>query len=170
MMESDSWPTLTAMFFDQAERLGERRFLWVKSDGRYRALSWAETAERARALAQGLRSLGLAPGDRVILVSENRPEWLIADVAIMSAGCVTVPSYTTNTTDDHLHVIEDSGARAAIVSTAALAERLLPAVARAVTVSTSGELTRSRAVITSRYFGTTVDPVPLSAKINSLPR
>ena len=134
MMESDSWPTLTAMFFDQAERLGDRAFLWAKEDGRYRALSWAETAERVRALAQGLRSLGLEPGDRVVLVSENRPEWLIADVGIMAAGCVTVQSYTTNTADDHLHVIEDSGARAAIVSTAALAERLLPAVARAAKV------------------------------------
>ncbi|MCH8092304.1 MAG: long-chain fatty acid--CoA ligase [Proteobacteria bacterium] len=135
MMESDSWPTLTAMFFDQAERFGERAFLWAKEDGRYRALSWAETAERARALAQGLRSLGLEPGDRVVLVSENRPEWLIADVGIMSAGGITVPSYTTNTADDHLHVIEDSGARAAIVSTAALAKRLLPAVARAAKVA-----------------------------------
>ncbi|MCH8198033.1 MAG: long-chain fatty acid--CoA ligase [Proteobacteria bacterium] len=129
-MESDTWPTLTAMFFDQAERLGEHAFLWAKSDGRYRALGWAETAERVRALAQGLRSLGLEPGDRVVLVSENRPEWLIADVGIMAAGCITVPSYTTNTADDHLHVLEDSGARAAIVSTAALATRLLPAVAR----------------------------------------
>ncbi|MCH7711156.1 MAG: long-chain fatty acid--CoA ligase [Proteobacteria bacterium] len=133
-MESDSWPTLTAMFFDQAERFGERAFLWAKQDGRYRALSWAETAERVRALAQGLRSLGLEPGDRVVLVSENRPEWLIADIGIMAAGGITVPSYTTNTADDHLHVIEDSGARAAIVSTAALAKRLLPAVARAAKV------------------------------------
>ncbi len=134
MMEPDTWPTLTAMFFDQAERLGERPFLWAKEDGRYRALSWAETAERARALARGLRSLGLEPGDRVVLVSENRPEWLIADVGIMAAGGITVPSYTTNTADDHLHVLEDSGARAAIVSTAALAKRLLPAVARAAKV------------------------------------
>jgi len=131
MINSDTWPTLTAMFFDQAERLGERAFLWAKEDDRYRALGWAETAERVRALAQGLRSLGLEPGDRVVLVSENRPEWLIADIGIMAAGGITVPSYTTNTADDHLHVLEDSGARAAIVSTAALAKRLLPAVARA---------------------------------------
>jgi long-chain acyl-CoA synthetase len=136
MIKFDTWPTLTAMFFDQAERLGEHAFLWAKENGRYRALSWAETAERVGALAQGLRALGLEPGDRVVLVAENRPEWLIADVAIMAAGCVTVPSYTTNTAEDHLHVIEDSGARAAIVSTVALAERLLPAVARAAKVET----------------------------------
>ncbi len=126
-----SWPTLTAMFFDQAERLGDKPFLWAKRGGRYQPWSWRETAAKTRALAQGLRALGLNPKDRVALVSENRPEWLIADVAIMAAGCITVPAYTTNTADDHLHVLANSGARAAIVSTATLAERFLPAAARA---------------------------------------
>ena len=130
-MKFETWPTLTAMFFDQADRLGEKPFLWAKRDGRYESLSWREAAAKARALAHGLRALGLEPKDRVALVSENRPEWLIADVAIMAAGCITVPAYTTNTADDHLHVLADSGARAAIVSTAKLAERLLPAAARA---------------------------------------
>ncbi len=130
-MKFETWPTLTAMFFDQADRLGEKPFLWAKRDGRYESLSWREAAAKARALAHGLRALGLDPKDRVALVSENRPEWLIADVAIMAAGCITVPAYTTNTADDHLHVLADSGARAAIVSTAKLAERLLPAAARA---------------------------------------
>ena len=78
-------------------------------------------------LARGLLSLGVAPGDRVALVAESRPEWVIADLAIMSIGAVTVPAYTTNTTDDHLHVLGNSGARAAIVSTPALALRLIPA-------------------------------------------
>jgi long-chain acyl-CoA synthetase len=66
----------------------------------------------------------------VLLVSENRPEWCLADLAIMAAGCVTVPAYTTNTERDHLHVLENSGARAVIVSDAKLAKPLLPAVLR----------------------------------------
>jgi long-chain acyl-CoA synthetase len=66
----------------------------------------------------------------VLLVSENRPEWCIADLAIMAAGCVTVPAYTSNTTRDHAHVLENSGARAVIVSTAKLAANLVPAVLR----------------------------------------
>jgi long-chain acyl-CoA synthetase len=56
-----------------------------------------------------------------MLVSENRPEWLISDLAIMAAGCVTVPTYSTNTERDHQHILDDSGARAVIVSTAKLA-------------------------------------------------
>ena len=67
------------------------------------------------------------PGDRIALVSENRPEWLIADHAIMAVGALTVPPYTTNTTADHAFILTHSGAKGVIVSTAALAQRLLPA-------------------------------------------
>ena len=63
-----------------------------------------------------------------MLVSENRPEWLIADLGIMAAGCVTVPTYTTNTTRDHTHILGNSGAKAVIVSTQKLAKNLIPAV------------------------------------------
>src|SRR5207244_5684758 len=66
----------------------------------------------------------------VALVSENRPEWVIADLAIMAAGAVTVPAYVTNTVEDHRHILGNSGARAAIVSTASLAARLVPAAAQ----------------------------------------
>jgi long-chain acyl-CoA synthetase len=66
----------------------------------------------------------------VMLVSENRPEWCIADLAIMAAGCITVPAYTTNTERDHQHILDDSGARAVIVSTQKLAKTLLPAALR----------------------------------------
>ena len=119
--------SLPAMFFDAAEQRGDRPFLWAKRDRTYRPLSWSEATEQVMLLARGLLSLGIAPGDRVALVAESRPEWVIADLAIMSIGAVTVPAYTTNTTDDHLHVLDNSGARAAIVSTPALALRLIPA-------------------------------------------
>src|SRR6185437_8827312 len=106
---------------------GERPFLWAKRAGTYRSQSWAEAASQVNRLAQGLVALGIEPGDRVALVSENRPEWVIADLAIMSAGAITVPAYVTNTVDDHRHIFGNSGARAVIVSTAALAARVLPA-------------------------------------------
>ena len=130
------WPNLVAMFLAQAEARGDRPFLWAKRDGAWRAVSWAAGAEIASALARGLRAAGVARGDRVVLVSENRPEWVLADLAIMAAGAITVPAYTTNTTDNHLHILENSGARAAIVSTAALATRLLPAAEDARAIET----------------------------------
>jgi long-chain acyl-CoA synthetase len=84
-----------------------------------------------RLLSRALAQLGIGKGDRVALVAENRPEWLIADLAIMSAGGVTVPAFTTNTVADHRHVLTHSGAKAAIVSSRQIAKRLLPAALQA---------------------------------------
>jgi len=129
-MPLETFPNLVTMFFTRAREQGDAPFLFWKEDGAWKSLSWTETAKRVAALAEALRGLGLQKCDRVLLVSENRPEWAIADLAIMAADCVTVPAYTSNTERDHAHVLNDSGARAAIVSTAALAKTLLPAVAR----------------------------------------
>jgi long-chain acyl-CoA synthetase len=115
------------MFLHRAGERGDRPFLGSKRGGTWQTISWRETADQVCQLAEALRALGLNPGDRVMLVSENRPEWCIADHAIMAAGLVTVPAYTTNTERDHLHVLENSGARAVIVSNAKLAQPLLPA-------------------------------------------
>ena len=127
-MDFEACRSLTAAFFDQAAARDTAPFVWHKEAGRYQAQSWNEIAEQVRALSRGLRDLGLQPGDRVVLVSENRPEWLVADLAIIAAGAITVPAYTTALTSDHRHVLTDSGAVGAIVSTQALADRLLPAV------------------------------------------
>jgi long-chain acyl-CoA synthetase len=123
----EHFPNLVAMFFARAAEKGERPLLWRKVEGAWQALSWAEVARQVASLAASLRREGLRDGDRVLLVSENRPEWCIADLAIMAAGGVTVPAYTTNTERDHAHVLNDSGATIAIVSTQALANRLTPA-------------------------------------------
>ncbi len=124
---------LVDLFLARADERGEAPFLWAKREGKWHAISWAEAARRVCLLAEALRGLGLEPGDRVLLVSENRPEWCIADFAIMAAGCVTVPAYVTNTERDHQHVLDDSGARAVIVGTDKLAKPLLPAVLRSST-------------------------------------
>ena len=87
-------------------------------------------ADQVCLFAQNLRAMGLERGDRVMLVSENRPEWCIADLGIMAAGCVTVPAYVTNTERDHVHILDNSGTRAVIVSNAKLAKPLLPAIMR----------------------------------------
>ncbi|WP_118858534.1 AMP-dependent synthetase/ligase [Sphingomonas mesophila] len=116
------------MFLTRARELGDKPYLWAKKDGAWQSTSWSEAARQVASLAAGLQRLGLKPGDRVMLVSENRPEWLLADLGIMAAGCVTVPTYTTNTTRDHQHVLANSGASAVILSTQKLARALLPAV------------------------------------------
>jgi long-chain acyl-CoA synthetase len=130
MRQFEQFPNLVTMFYTRADERGEAPFLWARRGGTWHSISWAEAARRVTALAQALERLGLKPGDRVMLVSENRPEWCIADLAIMAAGCVTVPTYTTNTERDHQHILDNSGAAAVIVSSDKLARALLPAVLR----------------------------------------
>lgn len=128
MRTFEHFPNLVSMFFTRARDLGDSPFLWRKQAGVWQSLSWTETARQVAALAAALRAEGIKPGERVMLVSENRPEFCIADLAIMAAGAITVPTYITNTPRDHQHVMTDCGASAAIVSTAKLARTLMPAV------------------------------------------
>ena len=131
MREFEHFPNLVTMFFTRAREQGNAPFLWAKKGGSWQSISWAETAQKVASFAQSLKDIGLEPGDRVMLVSENRPEWFIADLGIMAAGCVTVPTYTTNTERDHQHIIEDAGASAIVVSTNKLAQSVMPAALRA---------------------------------------
>ena len=130
-MLAETSQNLVAMFFDQAAKHGKDSFLWAKTGKAYAPQSWTVVAEAVSRLARALRAQGIRAGDRVVLVSENRPEWLIADLAIMAAGGITVPTYTTNTHRDHLHILENSQARGAVVSTARLAKTFLPAAHQA---------------------------------------
>ena len=132
MRRLEHFPNLVTMFFTRAQEKGDAPFLWHKHDGAWQPISWRAAAETVARLATALRAIGLERGDRVMLVSENRPEWCLSDLAIMAAGCVTVPTYTTNTERDHAHIIENSGAKAVIVSTAKLARTLLPAILRSI--------------------------------------
>jgi len=130
MRQLEHFPNLVTMFFTRAAEKGDAPFLWAKREGAWRATSWAEAARSVAALAAALRRLGFNRGDRIALVSENRPEWCIADLAIMAAGCVTVPTYTTNTERDHVHILENSGARGVFVSNQKLVKALMPAAMR----------------------------------------
>lgn len=134
LADFDASPNLVALFLQRADELGDRPFLFSKRDGVWQSLSWRAAAEQVCQVAEALCAIGLNPGERVLLVSDNRPEWCLADLAIMAAGLVTVPAYTTNTERDHQHVLDNSGARAVIVANARLAKPLLPAVLHSGTV------------------------------------
>ena len=119
---------LVSLFLKRADAGGDKPFLGRKVAGEWQTISWREVADQVCLLAENLRGLGLRDGDRVMLVSENRPEWCISDLAIMAAGCITVPAYTTNTERDHVHILDNSGARAVIVSNEKLSGPLIPAI------------------------------------------
>jgi long-chain acyl-CoA synthetase len=87
-----------------------------KIDGEWVNISAERFVERVRNVALGLAELGIKPGDRIALLSENRPEWSIADLAILSLGAINVPIYTTQAVDQIRYILTDSGARAIFVS------------------------------------------------------
>lgn len=128
LTDIDNANNLVELFLMRADAKGDAPFLGRKQDGHWVTQSWREVADQVCLVAENLRALGLKDGDRVCLVSENRPEWCIADLAIMAAGCVTVPTYITNTTRDHLHILDNSGARAVFVSDEKLLAPLHPAI------------------------------------------
>ncbi|WP_407876394.1 AMP-dependent synthetase/ligase [Qipengyuania nanhaisediminis] len=130
LQDIDSANNLVELFLKRADEKGDRPFLGRRQDGEWKTQSWREAAEQVCVLAENLRNLGLKDGDRVAIVSENRPEWCIADIAIMAAGCISVPTYITNTERDHAHILDNSGARAVIVSTEKLLAPVVGAIGR----------------------------------------
>lgn len=131
MPAPDFGPSLVHMFRASARLGGAQPFLWAKRDGAFLPWSWTRVRDEVDAFARALVGLGVEPGDRVLLVSENRPEWAIADLAIMSAGAISVPAYTTNTVNDHAYLLSHAEPKAVVSSSGACLDRLLPALREA---------------------------------------
>jgi long-chain acyl-CoA synthetase len=131
MPDADAARSLPGLLFACARAHPDRPMLRAWQGSGWTSLPWGGFVQKVAAVSAGLAAAGLQPGERVLLVSENRPEFLIADVAIMCANAVTVPTYVTNTVADHAHILRDSGARAAIVSTPELAARVAEAARQA---------------------------------------
>ena len=107
--------TLGTMFWDRVEKSGGGPAQMFKRHGAWTTLTWREVGEIVREVALGLIALGRQPGDAVALLSTSRAEWVQADFAIFSAGCITVPVYPTYPPDLIAYVVNDSGARTIIV-------------------------------------------------------
>ena len=90
-----------------------------------RAHAIASSSERVRHLSLGLLELGVRPGDRVAILSENRPEWAIADYACLAARCTDVPIYPTLPAKQAEYILRDSGATAILVSSDSQLEKIL---------------------------------------------
>ena len=121
------WPNLAAMMLGRAREWPDRPMLRGFRDGAWQSVTWGRFGQLAGAAARRLRAAGIAAGDRVMIVSENRPEYPIAEIALLAIRAVAVPTYTTNTVADHAHVRRDCGASAAICSSRALAEKVAKA-------------------------------------------
>jgi long-chain acyl-CoA synthetase len=117
--------TLTELYFGALERFGSRPVaVRAKQGGAWYELSYRELADRVQDLSLGLLELGIRPGDRIAILSENRPEWAIADYACLTARCTDVPIYPTLPAKQVEHNLCDSGAVAVFVSSRLQLEKI----------------------------------------------
>ena len=122
---------LLDLLFTQQQKYPDKMYCHTKYDCTdWTGLTYTEMKNQILTIASALKQGGLKRGDRIIILSESRNEWLVADLAIMLIGAISVPVYTTNTENDHSYIITDSGAKAAFISNAKLAQVFLSASIR----------------------------------------
>jgi len=123
-MDLKEFKSLIDLFFYQAGKQNpQSAFLeWLNPKNK-KKFTWGETSSNIYKLAKTLKA-SIADGDRCLLVSENRPEWLISDIAIMLANGITVPAYTTYTEKDYKYLIEDCQPSVIIVSNDEMHDKL----------------------------------------------
>ena len=128
------WKTLPEMFFKESEKQLDSPLLWFKKNNEYKYYTWRNVKNKINLLSNKLIKLGLKKGDKVIIVSENNPNWFISDFSIMLAGGITVPAYTTYTKKDYEYLLNDCKAKIIFVSNKQLFLNFLPAIKKNKTV------------------------------------
>ena len=117
--------TIPRMFFEQVALLGNKRALLYKESGSFKPITWSELGEMVREIAAGLIEIGVKPGDRIAIMSYNRPEWIVVDLAILAIGAITVPVYHTSSSAQTNYIFKKAGADIAFVARSEKAEMLV---------------------------------------------
>ncbi|HEY6394248.1 MAG TPA: long-chain fatty acid--CoA ligase, partial [Candidatus Binataceae bacterium] len=121
----DRAATLAQAFEQQAQKYGARVFLKDKRDKAWHDHSWNSISAAAGRLRAGLIKLGVKPGDRIAILSDNSPQWVIVDQAVLGLGAIVVPLYTTSGVEETRHVISDSRAKIVAANGAELLKKVL---------------------------------------------
>jgi len=116
-MNLSDFTTLNELFLKAIEKNNKPNCLQYKSDGQYRGISSREALRKAAALASALERLGAKPGERIALLSENRPEWTLTDYAILGMRAITVPIYPTLLEPDLEFILRDSESKGIVLAT-----------------------------------------------------
>lgn len=116
--------TLSQLFLNTVKSYIKDDLMLYKKEGRYVPISTQEFGDMVKQFSLGLKVLGLGAGDKMIVLSENRPEWVISDIACLCLGGITVPIYTTLVPEQVKYIIEDSDAKIVICSNPELWEKI----------------------------------------------
>jgi long-chain acyl-CoA synthetase len=116
-MTASDFSTLNELFIKAIEEKDRPDCFLYKSEGRYQSISSREVLRKAAALASALERLGARPGERIALLSENRPEWALTDYAILGMRAITVPLFPTLLEPDLEFILRDSESKGIVVAT-----------------------------------------------------
>ena len=123
-MNLDNFNSLVELFFYQKRKQDSKSiFLEWLNPKNNKTFTWEETELNIYKLSKTIKEI-VKEGDRCLLVSENRPEWFVSDLAIMQANAITVPAYTTYTASDYKYLIEDCEPSVVIVSNNEMLKKL----------------------------------------------
>ena len=128
-MKISNFKNLNEISYFQFEKFNKEEHLYFNNPNlkKFEIYTWSETRSYTLKLAKYLSEKNVNKGDRVLIVSENRPEWLIADLAILFNGAIAVPNYTTYTINDFAFTINDCKPVGLIVSNDQLLNKILEA-------------------------------------------
>lgn len=112
-------------FQDTAERRGSEPCFRYKKDKIWRTLNWNEVLAKVQTFSEALKKINVGSGDRVAILANTRYEWTLYDIAITSLGAATVPIYQSNTSEDTLHILRDSGSKVIVVEDSTQLEKVL---------------------------------------------
>ena len=118
--------SLPDMLRTNANRFKDKAAMLIKRGDRWEEITYTEFGEKVRLIAEGLVSLGIEKGDKVALLSENRPEWSMSDFGIQAAGAIVVPVYPTLISKQIEYILRNSNAKFVIVSNEEQAEKVIP--------------------------------------------
>lgn len=142
--QEQPYTTVPELFRKSVQKNANSNFLGWKAQGKYHYLTYEQVQQKIHQFACALIELGLKPGDRVALLSENRPEWVITDMGIFHAGCVNAPLYPSLAEEAVEYILKDSGARVVVaasdehLSRILAVEKDLPKLEHVVTMSGKG--------------------------------
>src|SRR4051795_2098584 len=113
------------LFSERVKTSGPRTVLRWKEAGVWREATWNDWDRASREIAAGLRSLGIAAGERSCILGNTRPEWVYTDVGILMSGGVTVPIYQSNVPHECEYIINDCGAKVVFAEDPAQIQKLV---------------------------------------------
>ncbi len=149
----------------QKEHFPKQDSLAGKKDGKWEKYSTEEVLDLANKLSTGLMKLGIEAGDKIAIISNNRPEWIIADLAILQIGAIDVPIYPTISEKDYTYIFNDSEVKAAFVSDEELLKKVRKAQNNSPDLKSVFTFDKIEEV---RHWSSLCDENPLIEKIESL--